>query len=73
MADDLATIETARQRVIGAGGSLRSFSVEELRSGVTARLLVRCRDANATRIDTELQALPGIRLTSTGRVEDNSD
>lgn len=73
VADDLTTIETARERVVGAGGSLRSFNIEELRSGVTARLLVRCREVVATRIDTELRALPGIRLTSTGRVEDHND
>ncbi|MDQ3529346.1 MAG: hypothetical protein M3425_05285 [Actinomycetota bacterium] len=72
VADDLATIETARELVVGAGGSLRSFSIDELRSGVAAQLLVRCRDAVATRIDTEVQALPGVRLTSTGRVEDTN-
>ncbi len=73
VADDLATIETARELVVGAGGSLRSFRIDELRSGVAAQLLVRCRDAIATRIDAEVQALPGIRLVSTGRVEDTND
>jgi len=73
VADNLATIETARELVVRAGGSLRSFSIEQLGSGVAAQLLVRCRDAAATRIDSQIQALPGIRLTSTGQVEDNND
>ncbi len=73
VADNLATIETARELVVRAGGSLRSFSIEQLGSGVAAQLLVRCRDAAATRIDSQIQALPGIRLTSIGQVEDNND
>ncbi len=73
VADDLATIERARELVMAAGGKLRSFSLDELRVGVAAQMLVRCRDAIATRIDDDVQALPGIRLASTGRVEDTND
>ena len=73
VADDLATIERARELVMAAGGKLRSFSLDELRVGVAAQTLVRCRDAIATRIDDDVQALPGIRLASTGRVEDTND